>query len=90
MRVAAREEKRKKEKSVFLVPLLSHAFHHTGGHLRVSHILLDGPRKRETATADSLLYMKLSQGLITYNACKCYCCSLKGNFESTVDTQVTY
>ena len=45
--------------------------------------------KRETATAESSYYMKLSQGFITYNACKCYC-SLKGTFESTDDTQVTY
>ena len=29
--------------------------------------------KRETATAESSLCMKLSQGLITYNTCKCCC-----------------
>ena len=31
------------------MPLPSRAFTHVRGHLRVSGVLLDGPRKRETA-----------------------------------------
>ena len=86
MKVAAQEEKRKK--SVFLVPIPSQP--------SVTQVVicctfcLTDQWKRETATAESSFYMKLSQGLITYNACKCCCCSLKGNFNSTDDTQVTY
>ena len=58
----------------------------------VSHTFCSSDQeKRETATAESSFYMKLSQDFITYNACKCYYCSLKGNFESTDDThEVTY
>ena len=41
-RAAAREEKRVS----FVVPLPSHAFSHARGHLRVSGVLLDGPRKK--------------------------------------------
>ena len=41
-RAAAREEKRVS----FVVPLPSHAFSHARGHLRVSGVFLDGPRKK--------------------------------------------
>ena len=41
-RAAAREEKI----ISFVVPFLSHAFSHARGHLRVSDVLLDRPRKK--------------------------------------------
>ena len=49
---AARREKRgqqpekKKERLSFVVPLLSRAFSHARGHLRVAGVLLDGPGKK--------------------------------------------
>ena len=37
------------EQSLFFLPLPSRAFSHARGHLRVSGVLLDGQRKKETA-----------------------------------------
>ena len=45
-RAVAREER---ETVFFVVPLPSRAFSHARGHLRVSAVLLHGPRKKETA-----------------------------------------
>ena len=39
---------RQKDSLSFVMPLPSRAFSHVRGHLRVSHVLLDGPRKNET------------------------------------------
>ena len=44
-----RQPEKKKEWLSFFVPLLSRAFNHARGHLRVPRVLLDGPRKKETA-----------------------------------------
>ena len=49
---AARREKRgqqpeKKKEISFVVPLPSRVFSRVRGHLRVSGVLLDGPRKKE-------------------------------------------
>ena len=46
---AARNEvgiPRRKKRVSFLVPLPSRALNHERGHLRVSRVLLDGPRKK--------------------------------------------
>ena len=48
---AAREEKREtariaRPNEIRVVPLPSRAFSHARGHLRVSDVLLDGPRKK--------------------------------------------
>lgn len=94
--VEARNEggspRRKKKKSVFLVSLTCVTPSVTRVVICVScTFCLTDQEKRETATAESSLYMKLSQSFITYNPCKCCCCSLKGNFESTDNThEVTY
>ena len=58
MRVSAQEEKRKK--SVFLVPVPSHAFRHTGGHL--PHVLLDGPMKKRDCYCRELILYKVESG----------------------------
>ena len=64
--VEARNEggspRRKKKKSVFLVSLLSHAFRHTGGHLHVSHILLDRPRKKRDCYCRELTLYEVESG----------------------------
>ena len=54
---------KKKEKSVFLVSLLSHTFGHTRGHLRVSHVLLDGPRKKRDCYCGELILYEVELGL---------------------------
>ena len=48
-RAAAREEKKERVspgRLSFVVPLPSRAFSHARGHLRVSGVFLDGPRKK--------------------------------------------
>ena len=42
----ARPEKKKETTAFFLVPLLSRAFSHARGRLRVSLVLLDEPRRK--------------------------------------------
>ena len=80
---------KKKEKSVFLVSLLSHTFRHTRGHLRVSHVLLDGPRKKRDCYCGELILYEVELGL-HHLQCMQVLLFLKGNFESTDDTRVTY
>ena len=53
----------KTKKSVFLVPLPSHAFCHTGDHLLVSHILHDGPRKKRDCYCRELILYEVESGL---------------------------
>ena len=49
------------------VPLLSRAFSHARGHFRVSRVLLDGPRKRNTARNLARSWnSKLEQGHFKY------------------------
>ena len=54
---------KKKEKSVFLVSLLPHTFRHTRGHLCVSHVLLDGPRKKRDCYCGELILYEVELGL---------------------------
>ena len=57
------QPEKKKKKVYFLVPLPCHAFCQTGCHLRVSHILLDWPRKKRDCYCRELILYKAESGL---------------------------
>ena len=52
--------RRRKKKSVFLVPVPSHTFRHTGGHL--PHVLLDRPMKKRDCYCRELTLYEVESG----------------------------